>query len=42
MDVDDFEETDNIEPNEPLSDKGSKKKLSRLLNLRFIDSLASS
>ena len=34
------EETDNIEPNEPSSDKGSKRKVSRLLNLRFIDSLA--
>ena len=40
MDVDEDEETDNIEPNEPSSDKGSKKKVSRLLNLRFIDSLA--
>ena len=40
MDVDEDEETDNIELNEPSSDKGSKKKVSRLLNLRFIDSLA--
>ena len=37
---DEDEEADNIEPNDPSSDKGSKKKVSRLLNLRFIDSLA--
>ena len=40
MHVDEDDEVNNIEPNEQSPSNGSKKKVSRLLNLRFIDSLA--